>query len=297
MPAVTGVLAVLGALAGFTLTACQAEQVNGRAPASPSEHRSASAAPTPDPGASPAWDTDPDSLAAVGDSITRAFDACGPLADCPKASWATGTAPNVDSLAQRLLDRPSRDSWNLAESGAAMADVREQMARAAVHDPELVTVMAGANDACGPSADAMTPVAAFRADFEEALRTLWQEAPGAQVYVAGIPDLKRLWEIGRGNPEAEQVWAFGICPSMLRAPQATGDTAVARRNRVSDRVEAYNAVLRDVCSAERRCRWDGGAVHEYRFTADALSRWDWFHPSREGQSDLAELAYERITDR
>ncbi len=56
-----------------------------------------------------------------------------------------------------------------------------------------MTVMAGANDACRATAAAMTPVADFRAQFEEALRTLRTELPRTQVYVASIPDLKRLW--------------------------------------------------------------------------------------------------------
>ncbi|WP_247597757.1 SGNH/GDSL hydrolase family protein [Streptomyces sp. RKND-216] len=297
----TARMAVAGALAmalGCSLAACQggssppsssaSKARPGTSPSSPG----ASAAPS----ASPAWDTDPDSLAAVGDSITRAFDACGPLTDCPKSSWATGTDPTVASLASRLLDDPGRDSWNLAVSGATMADLPRQMAQAADRDPELVTVLVGANDACRPSVDAMTPVAGFRTDFEQALRTLREEAPGSQVYVASIPDLQRLWQVGRDEPDARRVWDYGICRSMLDAPRDTGEAATARRAQVSERVDAYNSVLREVCTEVRRCRWDGGEVHDYRFTANALSRWDWFHPSREGQSDLAELAYERITD-
>jgi lysophospholipase L1-like esterase len=298
-------VAVTAVLCGFTLTACQGGSSPGpagrtptppSAPSAPSAPGGDPAAPTPTLGAGPSWDTAPDSLAAVGDSLTTAFDACGPLAECPRASWATGTEPSVGSLARRLLERPSKDSWNLAESGATMADLPQQMARAAARRPGLVTVLMGANDACRPSVGAMTPVPAFRSDFTEALRALWEEAPKAQVYVASVPDLKRLWEVGRQHPDARRAWEFGICPSMLRAPQATGDAAVARRARVADRVRAYNAVLRETCTADRRCRWDGGAVHDHRFTSEALSGWDWFHPSREGQSELAELAHRRITD-
>lgn len=294
--AVGGVLAVAFAL---FLTACQSES-SGPAPSAPaaSSRSEGDAPPAPTAGDEGAWDTAPDSIAAVGDSITRAFDACGPLADCPRASWATGSDPAVDSLADRLLDHPRRSSWNLAENGAVMADLPDQMARATGHGPELVTVLAGANDACRPTVGTMTPVADFRADFAEALRTLWRESPETQVYVASIPDLERLWRVGRGSPEARRVWGLGVCRSMLQAPQSTGGAAAERRKQVSERVAAYNAALREVCRdapAEHRCRWDGGAVHDHRFTADALSRWDWFHPSLEGQSALAELAHERIT--
>ena len=289
-------LAAMVAWCGFTLTACHSEareEPDRRASAPPSGDDSSA----PVPGASPAWDSAPDSLAAVGDSLTTAFDACDPLAECPRASWATGTSPSVDSLARRLLDQPERNSWNLAETGATVSDLPAQMTRAAAHEPELVTVLVGANDACRPSVDAMTPVADFRARFTEALRALWEESPQAQVYVASIPDLERLWEIGRGTPEARQAWRWGICPSLLHAPQADDAAAKDRRAQVSDRVRAYNSVLADVCAAERRCRWDGGAVHDYRFTAGALSTWDWFHPSRKGQRALAALAHARITAR
>lgn len=296
--ATAAALAVCAVLHGFTLTACQG---GAKTPADSVSSSTASAQRTPtsapSPAASPAWDTAPGSIAAVGDSITSAFDACEPLAECPKASWATGTDPAVGSLTRRLLDRPAKDSWNLAAPGATMADLPGQMAQAARHTPELVTVLMGTNDACGPSVEAMTPVSEFRADFEEALRVLRSEAPKAQVYVASIPDLERLWRVGRGHPDARRAWRFGVCPAMLRAPRATGDAADARRESVSERVREYNGVLREVCTAQRWCRWDGGAVHDFRFTAEALSAWDWFHPSRRGQRELAALAYACVTDR
>src|SRR5690606_9473760 len=107
-------------------------------------------------------------------SITRGFDACSVLSDCPEVSWATGDSEKVDSLAVRLLGRTraAERSWNHAVSGSRMADLPGQMARAAEHSPELVAVMTGANDACRDTTAAMTPVADFRADFREAMRTL-----------------------------------------------------------------------------------------------------------------------------
>ena len=71
----------------------------------------------------------PRSIAAVGDSITRGFDACAVLSDCPEVSWATGTDTEVDSLAQRLLRTRARSSWNHARSGARMADLPAPDAR------------------------------------------------------------------------------------------------------------------------------------------------------------------------
>ncbi|MFF0742510.1 SGNH/GDSL hydrolase family protein [Streptomyces sp. NPDC004111] len=259
--------------------------------------RSPAATPTPRPTPTPTWDRSPSSLVAVGDSITRGFDACSVLADCPEVSWATGTNPAVNSLARRLLGprEAERRSWNLAVSGSRMADLPQQMSRAAEHRPELVTVMTGANDACRSSVAAMTPVADFRASFEESLRTLRTRLPRTQVYVASVPDLKRLWSEGRNNPLGKQVWALGVCPSMLGDADATDERAVARRDAVRERVVAYNGVLREVCAKDRWCRYDGGAVFGFAFGGAQLSQWDWFHPSVDGQGRLAELAHRGIT--
>lgn len=286
--AVAAATAVL--LGATAIAACDASGGNSPAPNGPSARDKPSPKPTP------TWDTTPRSLAAVGDSITRGFDACSVLADCPEASWATGTDSEVLSLATRLLGkkRAAGNSWNYAKTGARMSDLPEQIEQASLKRPELLTVMAGANDACRPSADSMTPVAEFRADFEEALRTLRRELPKTQVYVASVPDLKRLWSQGRTNPLGKQIWKLGICASMLADPDDLEASATQRRATVQNRVVAYNDVLKDVCAKDLRCRYDGGAVFDYRFDGDQLSHWDWFHPSKNGQERLAELAYRQV---
>ncbi|MEU6816911.1 SGNH/GDSL hydrolase family protein [Streptomyces sp. NPDC046860] len=253
----------------------------------------------PSPKASPAWDASPDSIAAVGDSITRGFDACQVLSDCPGVSWATGGDASVDSLAVRLLGRrgAAERGWNYAETGARMADLPDQLARAVTRRPELVTVMVGANDACRSSVSAMTPVADFRADFERSMATLRARLPRTQVYVASVPNLLRLWSQGRADPLGKEVWKLGICPSMLRGADDLTAAATVRRQEVQRRVEAYNTVLAEVCAKDERCRSDGNAVFDYRFGTGQLSRWDWFHPSRDGQARLAEIAYRKVTER
>ncbi|WP_049578545.1 SGNH/GDSL hydrolase family protein [Streptomyces sp. SBT349] len=260
-------------------------------------------APSPDaaPSAEPApeWDTSPASIAAIGDSITRAFDACSLLSDCPEVSWATGTDSEVPSLAQQLIgdgtDIADR-AWNLAESGATARDLPDQARRIAGYEPELVTVMIGGNDACAADVGSMTSVEDFTAHFTETMDIIRARLPETQVYVSSVPDLMELWSEGSRSRMARTVWQVAsICPSMLG--DADDDSAVAdeRREAVRERVQEYNEALADVCGRDELCRYDGGAVFEYDFAARHLSDFDWFHPSKEGQSTLAALAYEQVT--
>ncbi|NWF30974.1 SGNH/GDSL hydrolase family protein [Streptomyces sp. PKU-EA00015] len=287
-----GIVAVtLATLSAAVLTACDSSSQQGGRPGS------ASSRPTPSPSPTPPWDRTPRSLAAVGDSITRGFDACSLFTDCPEVSWATGTDTRVNSLALRLLGPAgaAARSWNHARSGADVADLPAQMALAAAHKPELVTVMVGANDACADTMERMTPVETFRASFEASMSRLRKDAPKAQVYVSSVPDLKRLWSTGRADPVGSQIWKLGICASMLGEAEDDSLSAQQRRDAVRQRIVAYNEVLEDVCAEDDRCRYDGGAVFDYRFSGQQLSRWDWFHPSRDGQERLAEIAYRNVT--
>ena len=284
MPANRRTLALLLASAAVAVSACTSGADQAEPP---------SAAPKREvPVAPPVWDPGPASLAAIGDSITTAFDACSVLSDCPEVSWATGTDTAVPSVAQQLgVD----ESWNHAEAGARMADLPDQARRAVQDRPELLTVLIGANDVCARTPEAMTEVADFRADFTETVGVIREELPTAQIVVASIPDLMRLWSEGREYAMARLAWGFGICPSMLAEPGAVTPEAEQRRATVQQRIGEFNAVLTEVCEADAYCRHDDGAVYDYPFSAEELSDWDWFHPSRQGQRALASLAYAAIS--
>jgi lysophospholipase L1-like esterase len=172
----------------------------------------------------------PRSMAALGDSITRAFAACDGGGDCPDASWATGRDGEVRSHAQRLDDLAGRTPTvhNVAVSGSRVSDLESQARRAVDAKVDYVTVLIGANDACAPSESAMTPVSAFATAFDRAMATLAAGLPDARVLVVSIPDLSRLWEVGKDDASVRETWErFGICQSMLADPTATDPAAEA----------------------------------------------------------------------
>jgi lysophospholipase L1-like esterase len=233
----------------------------------------------------------PDSVAAIGDSITQAVDVCCFYGNWPSQSWSTGFVP-LDGIAshyERVRAQNPRvrgNRWNNAVSGARMADAPRQ-ARATVRQgAEYVTILMGANDLCR-SEGTLTPTATFRAQFTKTLGILRAGLPGSHVFVASIPNLYQLWSILRVDPVAQAVWqGAGICPSMLRLLSSP-----AGRRAFVERLRELNDVLRDVCATWSRCRFDNYLTYNYDFTRSLVSKLDYFHPSRSGQATLASLTW------
>lgn len=237
----------------------------------------------------------PSSIAALGDSITRGFNACGFYVDCTRRSWTTGDDGGVLSHRLRIGDLASPPAQaNLARSGASADALAGQAGAAVAVGADYVTIEIGANDACRSREDRMTPVVAFRERIDAGLRVLREGAPGARVFVASIPDLHRLWEVGHGSWYVRHTWnKFDVCQSMLARPDSTAPADVERRDRVRERVRAYNAALAAACASYGpACRFDGNAVFDTAFTRGQLSRWDFFHPNKAGQRELARVTWE-----
>ncbi len=239
----------------------------------------------------------PSSMASMGDSITRGFNACGFYIDCPYRSFSTGYDIGVNSHYLRILVKNSAmfgHAYNDARSGAKAVDMPGQADKAVAQQVQYVTMLIGANDACTSSEATMTTPTAFRADIDRALGKLKAGLPTAKIYLISVPDLKRLWAVGKDNANARSTWALlGICQSMLANPTSTAATDEARRLRVRQREIDFNAQLAQACAAYGpNCAFDGNAVFNYAFTLAQVSPWDYFHPNRSGQALLARVSYE-----
>ena len=235
-------------------------------------------------------------MASTGDSITRAFNTGWlPFADWPSNSWSTGTSATVNSHYRRILavnPAISGRNFNDADTGADMADLNGQAQAAVSQQAQYVTILMGANDVCGSSESAMTPVATFRSQFEQAMATLSTGLPNARIYVLSIPDVYQLWAIYKDSASARTIWALGsICQSMLAWPTSTQQADVARRNRVRQRNIDYNTQLAQVCAVYVHCRFDGNAGFNTTFVRSDVSNRDYFHPSVAGQTKLAAVSW------
>jgi len=244
--------------------------------------------------AQPAWAAPPlpASMAAIGDSITRAYDVCCYYGDHPGQSWSTGST-SYDGIAshyeriRQLNPAITGYGYNDAVTGAKMAQAPTQAGQAVSQGARYVTILLGANDLCTSSPATMTSTDGFRASFSQAMTTLMAQDPDPYVLVSSIPNIYQLWQVLHTNSLARWAWAnFHICQSMLGATRTE-----AERQLVVDRERAFNQILADVCGQYSRCRWDGGAVYSYSFSASQVSSLDFFHPSLSGQAALARVTW------
>lgn len=237
----------------------------------------------------------PNSMASLGDSITRGFNACGWYSDCTERSFSTGTDGSVNSHAQRIraVNPSFTNAYNDAVTGAKANAMAGQAANAVSQGAQYVTMEIGANDACASSEAGMTAVSTFRSQIDAGLNTIKSGLPNARVFVGSIPDLKRLWFIGKGSSSARFFWSVGgICQSMLANPTSTATVDEDRRNRVRQRVIDYNTQLAQACAAYGpNCKFDNNAIFNYQFVLSQVSSWDYFHPDIDGQRALAQVSY------
>jgi lysophospholipase L1-like esterase len=244
---------------------------------------------------------DPTSIAALGDSITRAFNTGTiPFTDAAWDSWATGARPGLWSQYERLAARGDDiegRAYNDARTGATVADLLRQARRANRQIVSYITILIGANDVCARSVDEMTDVAAFRARFAEAMRRISRGSPRARILVLSIPDVYRLWVLFHDDLWARLAWkAFDVCRSLLAGPRSTDPIDVARRTAVRRRTLDLNRELESVCARFIHCRFDAGAVFADPFTQADVSHRDYFHPSLEGQARLAAVSWTATFD-
>jgi lysophospholipase L1-like esterase len=230
----------------------------------------------------------PNSIAAIGDSISQAYDVCCSYGNHPANSWTTGysSTDGVNSHYERLLAANSGISghyYDDAVSGAKVADTGTQASNAVAQGAQYVTILIGANDVCTSSISTMTPTATFKSQFQSTMSTLESGLPGASIFVSSIPNIYQLWSVLHTNGSAQFVWAAAqICQSMLNR-----NNTEAQRQQVLQQEEADNSALQQVCQQYANCLWDNLATFNTAFAASQVSTLDYFHPNLSGQAALA----------
>jgi lysophospholipase L1-like esterase len=235
----------------------------------------------------------PSSIAALGDSFNTGFDAGTHRGDAPSLSWSTGDNPSVDSLYLRLLDEnPAIEGhrYLIARDGSKIGDLARQMAIAADHRAQLITVQSGGNDICSAKdPDHATPPAQFQDEFTQALDVMRRRLPNARLLLTSITDEGR-WNDGSATVpgNGKQLSDGTVCDPKL---DSKGRQDPSRRSEIQTLEERDNAILRSVCAADPHCRFDRGAFFRLAYTASDVSGLDAFHPSSSGLNRFSATAW------
>jgi lysophospholipase L1-like esterase len=261
----------------------------------------------------------PKRLSSMGDSISVAINAeefslFSVVNPNPWASWVNGYQgfwewllgrTDVNSHNQRITRNfGSRDRRNYmeAQSGADSFDLANQAQQSVDHKATYVTMLMGHNDVCQDNFAHIPTDAEFALNIRAGLDRLREGLPaGATVYVLGIVDVKKLWELGEnltwlGILDCRLLWNTSLLGLFPCATMLSPDNSEADREYTRSRIEAFNSIL-EALVAEYDT--DDPAHHYHfsnmpfdtEFTTSDVSSYDCFHPSARGQKKLSELTW------
>lgn len=262
----------------------------------------------------------PKRFSSMGDSITEAinaewFDPIKIITPNHWASWANGYhgfwesvlgKTNVYSFNQRIsanFGSSSRTNYMEAVSGADSYDLGWQAQQAVSHGSSFVTIFMGHNDVCQSNFADIPTDQEFEANVRGSLNILKNGLPvGATVYVVGIVDVYKLWELGRekealGIVDCSTIWATTLleiypCGTMLSPLNSESDRQYTRSRNI-----AFNQILARVVAEYSQ----NDRNHFYSFTdlpfnydfvPSQVSDYDCFHPSAAGQKQLSDLLWD-----
>ncbi|MDX6628706.1 MAG: hypothetical protein QOH00_952 [Gaiellales bacterium] len=235
----------------------------------------------------------PRSIAAAGDSFNTGFAALPGSGDNPDLSWSTGDSADVESVYDRLLSL-SPDLRNhrllVARDGSKVSDLPRQFLRAAAFHAHLVTVQSGGNDVCSArDAAHVTRADSFRQSVDAAFRIARERMPDARIFVTSLTDEARWNDRSSTIPGNGSKLSDGtLCDPQL---DARGVPSAGRRRQIQAAEQRDNAILRDVCSRDVHCRYDGGAFYRLDYDREDVAPTDAFHPSVRGLRRMAATAW------
>lgn len=236
----------------------------------------------------------PQSIAAIGDSITTGACTDSTCADRPGNSWSTGTNPKVDSLLLRIgaiVKKPDPtlrtganpvQAHNFAGSSSiTMADLAYQAREAVAVKAEIVTIELGENDIC-----ANTPPSRFRTELERGLTVLTSglRSPHVKILLLSIEDLTRHWRVLQADPKAAEAFKAG---GGIDCGLGGSHVTRGKLKRIRSRTIALNEILADVCSQHPLCLYDAGTYFHLPLEAAYFSPADYQHLTIAGQHALA----------
>jgi hypothetical protein len=233
-------------------------------------------------------------IIAIGHSGLTGGGTVGPGLDAPENSWATGSAPEVDSVYLRLVAARPETLGHVANTaqGGTEARALPDQARAAlrvVPHPALVIISTIDNDIRCDGTDPQN-IPLFGSYVADALRIITAASPISKILIVG--------QLGRPDAVFTKQLLAQV-PSLIPTSPATGICDFVDQNgkivqshleTLTSIVEHYEAEQARVCAAVPQCRTDGGVRAAYKDRIENLGA-DHNHLNVRGQAAEAALIW------
>ena len=223
-----------------------------------------------------------------------------------EVSWSTGAKLGGHSHLERLtqLNGTTIPSLNAAVSGARARDLSAQVdnllewSNNSINQsaPDYVTLLIGANDACGE-----TPPEEFIQEVQKAIEKITQANPKAKIMMAGVPNIEHLREVAVNSPlsnlpglkTCQDMWKrHGFCKEMLQEDDPAKRAAImARLFQYDTDLEALKTQFNAQSADPDQIRF-AGELTSYRFTDNDIAI-DCFHPNLKGQQIISDLTWQK----
>jgi lysophospholipase L1-like esterase len=211
-------------------------------------------------------------------------------------SWATGDAPEVESIYRRLVAEQLRHEGhvtNAAANGSTVSDVigRARRALEEVPNPALVLIMSVDNDIRCDGTDA-DHVEAVGADLAEVLDVITEAAPEARIVIAGSPNRPATFVDALIAAGVDFQLGSGMCALIT----ADGSPDVDALRTLTGIIEAYEAEMVRVCATYEQCTSAVAAAAAAAPIGPDSIALDRQHSSIQGHPEIAEAIWPVVAE-
>ena len=230
-------------------------------------------------------------IASIGDSISTAMNSNG-WGNRKQNNWSTGTTRNraLRSHFHKLqqLFQQKIEPYNFAVAGATSYDIASQVGKLLPHQPDYVTILIGANDACLWKKDNDTQLHEFTENITNAVERLIAHNPQVKLLLVPIPNMYHLWKTVHQKGSCQMRWnLFNICSNLLDS-----DRTEQERLAFQDRITTANDRLEDIANKHLQHIRFNRSLADHTFEWEHVSPRDCFHPSLSGQNIISQLTWE-----
>jgi hypothetical protein len=264
----------------------------------------ATSATSPDTSAPDGSEAGPVGVIALGHSALTGenTDPRNPGAPAEENSWATGTAAEVNSVYQRLVERRADTEGhvsNQAQGGAAAGAlvIQAKRALAQVPAPELAIIQTIDGDIRCDGTDA-AHVPEFGEAVDEVLAYITEASPETKIFMVsqwGSPqqELEDMADLIASDPA---VRAMMTGPPPCGFLDENGDPQPENIATLTAIIDSYEAEMTRMCALYPTCYTDGGGDVTYRPDVTTARTADYNHASIAGLAGFAAAMWPIVED-